>query len=190
MTNDKRIVAGMLTGSDFYGANVVYSTDGIAPTITTTHPGIGMYKIEVRTMRTIRWPTNNSRGYIQAYEGDGLVMARPTKARGTVQEQIAPTLTTGKGCDTGTVTREREGNMDERLRIRFLTPRESLRLMGQDEQSIDRLMEAVPSKTAQYRLAGNSIVVDVLVAIFDGIYNKDSFKEPEPKQCSLGRWTE
>lgn len=142
-------------------------------------------------MKEIRWPTNNRRGYIQAHEGDGLVMARPTKARGTVREQLSPTLTTGKGCDTGTVTRERgSDNMEDGLRIRFLTPRECLRLMGQDEQSIDRLMGAVDSKAAQYRLAGNSIVVDVLVEIFDGIYNKDTFTEPAPKQYSLTRWTE
>lgn len=48
-------------------------------------------------MDAIRWPTNNSKGFEQAEEGDGLVMARPHVARGTVQRGSSPTLTTMKG---------------------------------------------------------------------------------------------
>lgn len=71
------------------------------------------------------------------------------------------------------------------LRIRSLTPRECLRLMGQDELSIDRLMAAEKSKTAIFKMAGNSIVVDVLEAIFRGIYIEETFTEPRPKQKSI-----
>lgn len=74
------------------------------------------------------------------------------------------------------------------LRIRYLTPRECLRLMGQSDDAIDKLMEAEPSKTSQYRLAGNSIVVDVLTAIFRGIYIENTFEKPKPKQKSLEGW--
>lgn len=74
------------------------------------------------------------------------------------------------------------------LRIRYLTPRECLRLMGQDDEAIDRLMAAEPTKTAQYRLAGNSIVVDVLMAIFKGIYIDKTFEKSKPKQSSLDGW--
>lgn len=130
--------------------------------------------------KTIRWPNATQQGYLIAEDGDGLVMERTHVARGTVQKQSAPTLTTGKGGGTGVVI-----DMDEQIRIRYLTPRECFRLMGQDEESIDRIMEAEPSKTAQYRLAGNSIVVDVLVAIFKGIYVDESFSKPKPKQNSL-----
>ena len=45
----------------------------------------------------IRWPSNTAVGYMEAEEGDGLVMERPNKARGTVQKQESPTLTTGRG---------------------------------------------------------------------------------------------
>lgn len=42
------IIAGHLkSGSDFIAAFVVYDPNGIAPTLTTTHPGIGQPKIEV-----------------------------------------------------------------------------------------------------------------------------------------------
>lgn len=71
------------------------------------------------------------------------------------------------------------------LRIRYLTPRECLRLMGFDDPSIDRLMAAVPSKTNQYKLAGNSIVVDCLESIFKAIYIDKTFKRPRPKQVTL-----
>lgn len=71
------------------------------------------------------------------------------------------------------------------LRIRYLTPRECLRLMGFDDPSIDRLIAAVPSKTNQYKLAGNSIVVDCLESIFKAIYIDGTFRRPRPKQISL-----
>lgn len=75
-------------------------------------------------------------------------------------------------------------NVDD-LRIRYLTPRECLRLMGFDDPSIDRLVAAVPSKTNQYKLAGNSIVVDCLEHIFKAIYIDGTFRKPRPKQISL-----
>lgn len=71
------------------------------------------------------------------------------------------------------------------LRIRYLTPRECLRLMGFDDPSIDKLMTAVPSKTNQYKLAGNSIVVDCLEQIFKAIYIDKTFRKPRPRQISL-----
>lgn len=37
-------------------------------------------------------------------------------------------------------------------------------------------------------MAGNSIVVDVLAAIFKGVYIDQSFEEPKPKQTSIDRW--
>lgn len=40
-----------------------------------------------------------------------------------------------------------------RLCIRYLTPRECLRLMGQSEDAIDKIMVAEPSKTRQYKMA-------------------------------------
>lgn len=50
-------------------------------------------------------------------------------------------------------------------RIRKLTPRECGRLMGVSDEDIDK-MEAVNSNSQLYKQFGNSIVVDVLCAIF------------------------
>ena len=76
--------------------------------------------------------------------------------------------------------------MDEELRIRYLTERECFRLMGQKDEAIDRILKAEPSKSRRYKMAGNSIVVDVLAEIFRGMYLDETYKEAPPKQTSLG----
>jgi site-specific DNA-cytosine methylase len=52
------------------------------------------------------------------------------------------------------------------FRIRKLTPRECFRLMGVDDADIDKIQASGVSNSAQYKLAGNSIVVDVLFHLF------------------------
>lgn len=135
-------------------------------------------------MDDIPYPCDTKIGFMPAYEGDGIVMQRPHKARGTVQPQSSPTLLCGRGGGAGVVTNEL-GN----LRIRYLTPRECFRLMGFSEDEIDKLMKAVPSKTNLYKLAGNSIVVDCLEAIFKAIYIDRSFDPVKPKQKSLSEFS-
>ena len=56
------------------------------------------------------------------------------------------------------------------FRIRKLTPRECFRLMGVDDTDIDRIQATGISNSAQYKLAGNSIVVDVLFHIFRKLF--------------------
>lgn len=51
-------------------------------------------------------------------------------------------------------------------RIRKLTPRECFRLMGVTEADIDKIQRSGVSQSQQYKMAGNSIVVDVLEHIF------------------------
>ena len=60
----------------------------------------------------------------------------------------------------------REPKIVQNYRIRKLTPRECFRLMGVSEKDIDKIQAAGISKTQQYKMAGNSIVVDVLYHIF------------------------
>lgn len=64
------------------------------------------------------------------------------------------------------------------MRIRKLTPRECFRLMGVSEPDIDKILNSGISNSACYKLAGNSIVVDVMTAIFDKlIINTEQPKE-------------
>lgn len=218
--------------TNFRRANTVLSSEGIAPTLTAEHVGINQPKVAV-----IDYPSNTSQGYMEAKEGDGLVMSRPTKARGTVQPQTAPTLTTGNGCGSGVVvkgdmqieevpldgeddvaamhTPGREAKRQNgprfrndgtaftlttqdvdgvarleqgRLRIRYLTERECWRLQGFDDPRIDKAFAAVESKGNRYKMAGNSIAVPCLEAIFKGMFIDNTFKPVRGRQTDLDRW--
>lgn len=63
-------------------------------------------------------------------------------------------------------------------KYRYLTEREVWRLMGFDDKDFDLMLEQFPTKKGKrnatlYALAGNSIVVPVLEAIFEVIINED-----------------
>lgn len=63
----------------------------------------------------------------------------------------------------------------KRYRIRKLTARECFRLQGVRDSDIDKIKAAGISESQQYKMAGNSIVVDVLMGIFGQMFN------PQPK---------
>ena len=60
--------------------------------------------------------------------------------------------------------------METTYRIRKLTPRECFRLMGMSDDDIDKIQNAGISNTQQYKIAGNSIVVNVLEVIFEKLF--------------------
>ena len=62
-----------------------------------------------------------------------------------------------------------EPKVTQGLRIRKLTPKECFRLMGFDDADHDVLVENGISNSQIYKMAGNSIVVDVLEAIFGNL---------------------
>lgn len=70
-----------------------------------------------------------------------------------------------------------EGVIEKDFRIRKLTPRECWRLMGFKDEYFDRVQGV--SNSQLYKQAGNSIVVDVLRAIFRELKKQypDDFKE-------------
>lgn len=68
------------------------------------------------------------------------------------------------------------------FRIRKLTPRECLRLMDVDDDNIDKMFCAGLSNTQLYKMAGNSIVVNVLYHIFRKMFVE---KENENEQLTI-----
>lgn len=56
------------------------------------------------------------------------------------------------------------------LRIRRLTERECFRLMDVPEEYIDLIQASGVSKSQQFKMAGNSIVVSCLYHIFDKLF--------------------
>lgn len=101
-------------------------------------------------------------GYEKAEEGDYVNITFPSSKtkRGRVGRGIAQTLTCGDG----------NAIVTENVRIRKLTPRECLRLMGWNDELIDKIAAAKVSATQQYRQAGNGIVVQVLEFIFKALF--------------------
>lgn len=58
--------------------------------------------------------------------------------------------------------------------------------MGVDDADIDKIQASGISNSAQYKLAGNSIVVDVLYHLFRKMFvETDPDKANEPQQLSL-----
>ena len=106
-------------------------------------------------------PQATKAGYAAAEVGDGIYTNRTKSKRGVVQKSMIPTLKTSVS-DIGVVVEDK----DELINIRRLTPRECWRLMGWSDKRIDVAFSSGCSETQLYRMAGNSIVVEVLVAIF------------------------
>ena len=96
------------------------------------------------------------KGYAEAVEGDSINLEQPNT------KGLCNTLTTVQKDNY--VAEPKQSN----LRIRKLTPKECFRLMGFDDEDFYKA-EAVNSNTQLYKQAGNSIVVDVLEAIFTNL---------------------
>ena len=160
----------------------VYSIYGISPCLNTCGGGGREPKIlTARTMNNIAEPNDyltipeaTKQGYAKAYEGDSVnISFQSSKTRrGKVGKQMDNTLDTG--CQQGVVTN---------YRIRKLTPRECFRLMGVDDADIDKIQAAGISNSQQYKMAGNSIVVDTIAHILRKLYVDKGKKQA--KQLTL-----
>ena len=111
-------------------------------------------------------------GNIRAYQADKPDKSGVSELQFTNPENESPTVIIGNTikvietmADQNTIELPSELK-GKKFRIRKLTPRECFRLMGVDDKDIDKIQAAGVSNSGQYKLAGNSIVVDVLFHIF------------------------
>ena len=102
-------------------------------------------------------PESTKKGYTLAYPGDGIYIQNIKGKRGMVQHQMIQTLKTCQDV----------GVLMEDFRIRNLTPLESGRLMGVKDEDINKL---TISDSAKIHCFGDSIVVNVLMAIFGELF--------------------
>lgn len=72
-----------------------------------------------------------------------------------------------------------------RFDIRKLTPRECFRLMDVDDADIDKIQAAGISNSQQYKMAGNSIVTNVLAEIFRKLFVDTEKEYQSGEQMSL-----
>lgn len=134
----------------------------VAPTLTGQCSSPSGSSAVLKLETPVKVNVANKKGYEEAKPGDYVNITYPgskTK-RGRVGNGVAHTLTCGDG----------NAVITENVRIRKLTPRECLRLMGWKDEQIDKIVAAKISGTQQYRQAGNGIVVQVLEAIFKALF--------------------
>lgn len=133
----------------------VFSSEGLAPTITTNKGEGSKVLISQATKQ----------GYIECEVGGVADLSYPNSKtrRGRVQENgtISPTIT---ATETGIC------KIESPIRIRKLTPKECFRLMGFSDQDFNAAKNAGISNSQLYKQAGNSIVVDVLYYIYVELY--------------------
>ena len=138
--------------------NRVYSSEGIACSQTSNGGGLGgptgLYLVDLPCIAA-------SRGRNPENPSD--------RTPGTPTEQRLEFNTKGT---SNTITTVQKDNyvVEPTYRIRKLTPRECFRLMGMSDDDIDKIQAAGISNTQQYKMAGNSIVVNVLEAIFRNLF--------------------
>ena len=135
----------------------IYDADGISPTLNTMQGGGLEPKFIVPVIcRSIgRNPENPS----------DRTAGAPTEQRLEPNSQgISNTLTTV----------QKDNYVLEQYRIKKLTPRECFRLMGFTDADFDKIKGI--SNTQLYKMAGNSIVVNVLEAILKQLF-KENHKE-------------
>ena len=141
----------------------------------------------------------NKEGYLLAEDGDAVdISGRMEYHRGTVQKGVTQTIKTTpdigvvvaaalRGREDGQhleesnreyanaiTTVNKDSLIKSELRIRKLTSRECLRLMGWKDEQIDKIQESGVSMSQQYKQAGNGIVVNVLEAIFKKLFKGEN----------------
>lgn len=144
--------------------NRVYNANGISCTQTSQGGGLGSYTglylveddLPICVASRGRNPENPS-----------------DRTTGCPTEQRLEPNTQGT---TNTITTVQKDNyiLEKPFRIRKLTPFECLSLMGLKPHEIEKINKANISDTQKYKMAGNSIVVNVLEHIFANLFKENN----------------
>lgn len=148
----------MDNGTGKHQSNTVYSENGLSPNITTIDGG-GTQQIKICESQIVAMRGRNPDNPSDRTEGSPTEQRLEANTQGT------------SNCFTSV---QKDNLLFEKpqYRIRKLTPRECGRLMGVSDEDIDK-MAAVNSNTQLYKQFGNSIVVDVMCAMFRNLNIKN-----------------
>ena len=169
----------------------VYSCDGISPTIAAGNNGGGKEPCKIlckqRCDEGLRFFKDNICGTIRTINSGGdkrvieidlpCICASGGRNPNNPSSRVAGEPTeqrlefNTKGTSNTITTVQKDNYLVEKTcRIRKLTPRECFRLMGMRDDDIDKIQQAGISNTQQYKMAGNSICIPVLEAIFKNLF--------------------
>lgn len=136
----------------FESTNRIYDVVGCNPTLSTMQGGNQEPKILESQIVTMRG--RNTENPSDRTAGSPTAQRLEPNAQGM--------------CNSLTTVQKDNLVMEKQYRIRKLTPRECGRLMGVSDENISK-MAAVNSNTQLYKQFGNSIVVDVMCAMFKNL---------------------
>ena len=165
ITNQNKNIIGT-TKPDFRTIgqrDLVYDKNGIMGALVATDYKQPKQIAEINPKILI--PQATKKGYIEMDLPGICDLSYPNSKtrRGRVQEG-------GKVSLTLTAASQDICYIEPAYKIRKLTPRECFRLMGMRDDDIDKIQAAGISNTQQYKMAGNSIVVNVLEVIFKNLF--------------------
>lgn len=170
MKTDKIILSSLNPNDTWGGTSIrqdskLVDADGICICIPATHAQ-HQFKVLIRNSENMEEAKIEQVG--NPYD-TGSFGGNPQRGEsGNTEQRIEPR----KDNPTNTITMVQKDNLvsNNNIRIRKLTPRECFRLMGVDDADIDTIQAAGISNSQQYKMAGNSIVVDVLYHIFANMF--------------------
>lgn len=131
-----------------HDASRIVDENGVAPTVKENH---GTVTAVARKVSEIELIDDTNLGF------------NPTPK---IYTEYAPTLRASRYG-----LKVKECDEMNNLKIRKLTPKECYRLMGFDDEDFYKA-EAVNSNSQLYKQAGNSIVVDVIVKIYEKLFER------------------
>lgn len=185
----------MDNGTGKHQSNTVYDENALCPNITTVEGG-GTQQIKVCESQIVamrgRNPDNSSdrttgspteqrlevnmqgtSNCLTSVQKDNLLLENNIQKVGQISSNGSQcgTVISDNGISANLVAGTHgyaNSHIATQYRIRKLTPRECGRLMGVSDEDIDK-MAAVNSNTQLYKQFGNSIVVDVMCAMFKNL---------------------
>lgn len=169
----------------------ILGKDSISPTLTArgageNHSGMILISTQLNNTTCMEKQNENST-YEYDYSKENIFAEEPTIIIGSTQKHsyvgdldYSPTLTSAMGMGGGhvpmityinnsdktNIIKNFEQNT-KKIKIRRLTPLECWRLMGQSDENFYKAKDSGISNTQLYKQAGNSIVVNVLEAVFE-----------------------
>lgn len=167
-------------------AGRVYDANGLSPTMDTCSGGNRMPKVIVQEIDAVNpMPDGTCRTIKHQYANTSIANTVRTGSMGVtmVSEKLPGDIEQNEKNKVYNIKDKhvnlsgRDGNernypvnlKDGSYRIRKLTPRECFRLMGFDDSDFDKV-EGNLSNSQLYKMAGNSIVVNVLEEIYKQLF--------------------
>ena len=142
-----------------HDASRIVDENGVVPTVKENHgtvTAVAIRESEQMNKTSYKPVCLNSKGGRNGIEG--------------LQPSVQDRIYDSEAISTS-VTTSYMPNFTHGLRIRKLTPKECWRLMGFDDTDFEKA-EAVNSNSQLYKQAGNSIVVDVIVKIYEKLFER------------------